>query len=216
MVVKGKKIAPIVFRPDDFLGRRALIHGKAVNRDGRAWLTGPQWQVEVLRGGQWPQSLCNAPLAITGTIGKEPDAIYPFIKDCRVQRDGLDAQLDQRVALRGEAREFNRRWYLRYNCQRVLVEDMDRLAVAHALDLNTPIEVRGLLRKEWIRDEILDCDSHGPTQQYIVREASCTVVDDLLPIERVEEPCPWSVGAATDREPYDDQTADRRRPGRRP
>lgn len=197
VVVKGKKVQPIVFSPADFLDRKALVHGRAANHDGKAWLTGEGWQVEVLQNGVWPESLVNARVAVTGVLGKEPNAKLPHIKACRVGRDHLKDQINQHVEFRGEARELNSRWFMRHNGREILVEDMDRLAATHKLDLRTPIEVRGILRKERINNRVFGYEDEQPKEQYIVREASCTSVDDLLPIERFGEPCPWSVGVVT-------------------
>jgi hypothetical protein len=194
VVVKGKNSPRIVFSPPDFLGRKALVHGRASNHGGKAWLADNGWQVEVLSGGAWPESMLNARVAVTGVIGKEPGAKFPHIKDCRVRRDHLEDQIGRCVELRGEAIEFNSHWYLRYNYQDVLVENMKGLAAANSLTLRSPVEIRGVLRRERLRDELSSIDNTVLREQYIVRQAVCVPVDDLLPIERREEPCPWSIG----------------------
>ncbi len=127
-------------------------------------------------------------------VGREPYGKTLYIRSYRARRDRLEDQIGRRVEVRGEAMEFNWRWCLRHNGQDILVENMDRLAKASSLDLHTPIEVRGVLRKEMLRDEVFGEKNDPPKERYIVREAMCAPVDDLLPIERVEEPCPWSIG----------------------
>ena len=194
-VVKAKKVAPLVFSPADFVGQGVLIHGKATNHDGRMWLVGPGWEVEVLRGGLWPESLANARVAVTGVVRKGERAGQPQINPRRVRRDRLEEQVNQRVELRGTIRELNDRWYLLYNGQQLLVDRLDLLALQTAINVGDAAEVRGVLRRERFRDESLDGEHAEPKERYIVREAECTAVDDLLPIERVAEPCPWSIGA---------------------
>jgi hypothetical protein len=194
VVVRGKKVPPITFAPADFLGQKVLLHGRAENKDGRAWLKGPGWEIEVLRGDVWSESMLNARVLITGVVGRDPGGKATYIRPCRARRDRLEDQVGRRVDLRGEAIEFNWRWCLRHNGQDILVENMDRLAKASSLDLHMPVEVRGVLRKEMLRDEVFGGKNDPPKERYIVREATCTPVDDLLPIERVEEPCPWSIG----------------------
>ena len=194
VVVKGKKLQRIALSPLDFLGQRALVHGEAINQDGKAWLKDPGWQIEVVRDGPWPNSLRGAHVAVIGLIGKAPNAAHAQIQAERAVRDQLEDQINDRVQLRGEARSWNSRWFLRYNGHEIiLVENMDQLAAAHSLDLHTAIEISGLLRRELLDD---DGSSRGRRlkERYIVRGATCRVVEDLLPIERIEEPCPWSVG----------------------
>ena len=96
------------------------------------------------------------------------------------------------MELRGEVKDSNSFWFLFYGSRDVLVENMDRLVAAHSLDYGSAVEVRGILRKERLPNQI---SSGPPNEQFIVREASCVPVNDLLPIERLEEPCPWSIGA---------------------
>ena len=196
-MAKGKKIPPIVFSPADFLGQKVIVHGRASNRDGRAWLTGPGWEIEVLRGDVWSDGILGAQVALAGVICKDPHAARLQIKQYRVRRDGLEGQVNRHVELRGRALDQGGRWFLEleYNWQNVLVENMNRLVAAHAIPFGATVEVRGVLRKEQHRDEIDNPNCAKMKEQYIVREASYTVVDDFLPIERVQEPCPWSIGA---------------------
>jgi hypothetical protein len=195
VVVKGKKVPPIAFCPADFLGQKVIVHGRATLRNGRARLTGDGWEIEVLGRDVWPSSLVNARVAVTGLIGKGPGAELLHITNDRVCRDHLEDQIGQRVALRGRAADSNWRWYLWYNGEEMLVENMDHLAAEGSLELHTAVEVRGVLHKERLRDEIFGERSDEPEERYIVREASCTRVEDLLPIEIMGEPCPWSIGA---------------------
>ena len=58
------------------------------------------------------------------------------------------------VELRGEARDSNTCWFLWFHCQDILVENMDRLVAAHSLGYGSLVEIRGILRKERLRDEI--------------------------------------------------------------
>jgi hypothetical protein len=194
VVVKGKKVPPITFAPADFLGQKVLLHGRAENNDGRAWLKGPGWEIEVLRGDVWSESVLGARIVVTGVVGREPGAQPLYIKECRVRRDHLEGQTDRRVELRGEARDMGGRWFLYCNGQNVLVENMDHLVAAGKFGFREVIEVRGVLRRERLRDEIFKPNSAELKDQYIVREAACSPTDDVLPIERVDEPCPWSVG----------------------
>jgi hypothetical protein len=203
VVVKAKKVSPIAFVPADFLGRNVLVHGKAVNIDGKAWLTGLGWKIKVLGTdmlgtNRWQEPFLNARVQIVGTIGKDPDANFLHIArrlKSPIQRDHLEDQVNQPVELRGEAMDSARHWYLRFNAQNVLVENMDKLVAARSIEHRQPIEVRGVLHKERLRDEISDDKNAKPQERYIVREASCSRVDDFLPIERINEPCPWSIGA---------------------
>jgi hypothetical protein len=192
VVAKGKRIPPIAFSPADFLGRKALVHGTARNRDGRAWLAGPGWEIEVVRGDVWSGSILGARVAVTGAIYKESSGPALQIREYRVRRDGLREQIGRHVELRGEVKDSNSFWFLFYGSRDVLVENMDRLVAAHSLDYGSAVEVRGILRKERLPNQI---SSGPPKEQFIVREASCAPVNDLLPIERLEEPCPWSIGA---------------------
>ena len=188
VVVKGKKGRPIAFSPGDFIGQKALVHGRAANHDGRAWLMGRGWQIELLGSNVWPESILGTRLAVTGVLGRELKTKLPQITKVRVRHDCLGNQVDRQVELRGEAIDRNGFWYLRYNGHDILVEeDMDHAAKG-SLDLNLAVEVRGLLRKERLPDKISG-KSNELKEQYIVRQASCTPIDDLLPIERAGEPC---------------------------
>lgn len=190
VVLKGKKIAPIVFTPADFLGQMVLIHGRTVKHDAKVWLTGRGWELEVPRNSGWLTSTTDASFTVAGMIFKGSDANFLSIDVHRVQFDDLDREGNGHIQLHGRARSRDGHWLFNCNGQNILVENMDRLVAATSIGPDTLIDVSGVFCKEPIRGET----AAGKSQQYTMREASCRVAADVLPIERVAEPCLWSIG----------------------
>ena len=183
----------IVFSPADFVGQGVLIHGKAVDQDGKAWLAGAGWQIEIMRGAAWPEALRGARVAVTGVIRNGQSGQLQIVPR-RVGRDNFAGQLNQRVEVRGILRECNDGWYLSHSGGPLLVENLHVQALQDANNIGAAVEVRGILRKERLRDMLMDDEDAEPKDRYILRDAQCSAVGDLLPIERVKEPCPWSIG----------------------
>ncbi|MEN6449692.1 MAG: hypothetical protein ABFC96_04295 [Thermoguttaceae bacterium] len=191
VVVQGKRIRPIALSPRDFAGREALVHGKAENRGGKPWLTNPDWQIEVLQNHAWPDTVADAWVGVAGMIQTASGAKTLQIRPSHVQPDSLEQQVGRRVELRGEARQRNGRWFLRCNGHDLRMRQIDRLLAV--FDSCTPMCVTGSLRRERLRDSDAG-PGNGPEEPYVLSDISCRLVKDLLPIERIAEPCPWSIG----------------------
>src|SRR5262249_7788964 len=103
IVYKGKKIAPIRWSPADFVGREALIEGRAVSEGGKAYWVGEGWKLLTDAAAPWPKHIEGKTAEGLGVIeiGGQPTSFRLAKGTTRLVR--LEDQVGQQVSLRGRA-----------------------------------------------------------------------------------------------------------------
>lgn len=183
-VYKVNAIDPIVWSPADFVDREALIEGKAVSRDKRAYIDGDGWKLLTDPVAAWPKEFEGKTVEGLGTVKKADSGEYKLEKGVtRLVR--LEDQLGRSVELRGIA--WSSPWHFVYRGTDLYVEDMEKLPGWKGMH-GKPVVITGTLDEADMPDiNWHNRDSNPPKKKYfIVRKAGWKPLDALLAPERAE------------------------------
>jgi hypothetical protein len=190
VVFESAEIKLQPFSPADFLGREALIQGRAVNEGGSSYIAAANWKLLVDNGVPWSRTIEGNIVEARGvirTIGKTSTyRLENGGKKNNARLVDLKDQLGRQVLLRGSLVERNGQQHFRYRGTLVQVEGMK--------DIGASVDTTGALQLTGILDQVTAMveNSSSPTGEtetrtyYIVRKAALKATDSLLAIERAE------------------------------
>lgn len=186
----GKRITAIRFSPADFVGREALIEGKAFSNNGKSLISSGQWKLLADDKAPWPKRVEGKLVEGLGVI-RATGKVNEYRLESGITRLVLlSDQVGQEVVLRGTARSMNGRWWFNYRGTDIEVKDMSRLPGWSAECHWRPMEIRGLLTEGTWRPPVYSPGKQDSAQRkcYIVRKASWKPIDALLSPERPVAP----------------------------
>jgi len=177
------------FTPADFLGREALLQGRASSEGGSAYIAGATWKLLVDNGTPWSKNIEGKTVEARGvvrTIGKT--TTYRMENSGKANTARLVSLADQvgrQVNLRGTLVEKNGQFAFRYRGMAVAIENAKELAAS--VDSTSALQLSGVL------DQVTTVqNTNSPTGEtvthtmYVVRRAALKPCDPLLAIERAE------------------------------
>jgi len=179
---EGKRIDPVRFAPAEFVGREALIEGRAVSRERKAYIAGPIWQVLVDSAAPWESRFEGKAVEGFGMVRKTEQRETYRLEKGTTRLVKLEDQLGREVALRGTAWSMNGHWWLDYRGTELYVEGMKDLpgwkGELHAL----PVLITGILEQAMLHalDQITLKHDRDLKKYFIVRKPSWKPLDALL------------------------------------
>ncbi len=186
---QAKRIDPFAWVPADFVDREALIEGRAVSQDKRAFIAGGDWRLLVDANAPWPAGFEDKTVEGFGTIRSTADATTYRLEKGNTRLVKLQDQVGRQVALRGSAWHSGKDWWLNYRGTRLYVEGLSELPGWKPQEMyGRPVLITGVLEEAMLPN----LDQNGiriePEQkkQFIVRKPSWKPIDALLAPERVE------------------------------
>lgn len=186
IVYTGKATDAIAWSPADFVDREALLEGKAVSRDKKAYIDGDGWKLLTDAAAAWPKELEGKTVEGLGTMRKA-DGGYKLEKGV-TRLVKLEDQKGRAVELRGTAWSRNDHWWFDYRGTPLYVEDMAKLPGWKGDLHGGPVLITGSLDEADMLDiDRISLDTNPPKKKYyIVRKAGWKSLDALLSHERVE------------------------------
>lgn len=184
--VTAKKIAPITFTPEMFVGENVLLQGTATSEHGNAVMVGDGWKIIVMKDKSWPMHMEGKTIETLGVTGPDIGGkVYEFLKgDARLVF--LKDQIGRDVELRGRAWSNNGNWWFEYRDSELDVEGMENLPGWEANNHGRSMFIKGRLEKT--RLPPLRERPGAPGQQlkefFIVRNPSWEPLPALLSPER--------------------------------
>jgi hypothetical protein len=176
------------FTPADFLGRDALLQGRAASDGGSAYIVGANWKLLVDNGTPWPKQIEGKTVEARGvvrTIGKTSTyRLEHGVKGNPGRLVMLADQLGRQVSLRGGLAELNGQRGFRYRGTVVLVENIQELAAK--VDADGPLQLTGVLDQTTTTTSDPLTGLTETRRYFVVRKASLKPCDELLAIERAE------------------------------
>jgi hypothetical protein len=178
------------FTPADFIGRDALLQGRAVSEGGSAYITAGTWKLLIDNGTPWPKSVEGKTVEARGvvrTIGKTTTYRMENSGKAHTARlVSLGEQLGRQVSLLGALVEKNGQFAFRYRGALVQVENIKELAAK--LNATDNLQLTGVLDQATVQipgSASLIGETETRTY-YIVRKATLKPTEPLLAIERAE------------------------------
>lgn len=180
VVNSAREAAPIRYAPRMFEGRKALLAGAAISKQGSSLLVGPDWQVLVHSDKEWPADIEGKEVETFGFYN--PDATWRdqpnFARKSFVLLDGeswparLEDQVGKQVTLRGMARSLNDVWWFNYRGADLYVENMADLPDWTRDNHWRPMVIEGRLERATLPrlDQISLKPDRDVAEYYIVRE----------------------------------------------
>jgi hypothetical protein len=186
-VYKGKKIESIVWSPADFIDREALLEGKAVSREKKAYIDGDGWKLLTDPAAAWPKEFEGKTVEGLGTMKKADGGEYKLEKGI-TRLVKLEDQKGRAVELRGIPLSLNGHWWFVYRGTALYVEDMEKLPGWKGVFHGEPVLITGTLDEADMPDldQISIKNVPDKKKYYIVRKAAWKPLDALLAPERVE------------------------------
>jgi hypothetical protein len=187
-VYKGKRIDPIRWSPAEFVGREALIEGRAVSRDRKAYIVGADWRLLVDANAPWPKGSEGRTVEGLGTIRKSDTASTYRLENGVTRLVKLEDQLGREVSLRGRAWSMNGYWWFDYRGTVLYVEGMKDLPGWNVYLHGDPVLITGALDEAMLPalDQITLKSDRDRKKYFIVRKPSWKPIDNLLAPERVD------------------------------
>jgi hypothetical protein len=184
---KAKKIYPVRWSPADFVGREALIEGRAVSANGKAYIAGDGWWLLVDGQAPWPKHCQDKIIEGCGAIEKTEQAAVFRLEKGTTRLVRLQDQLGLPVTLRGRAWSLNDHWWLEYRGADLYVEGMDRLPGWSSVQHGAPVQISGVLDEAMLPDldQITTKTNPDLKRYFIVRKPAWKRIDELLGPERV-------------------------------
>jgi hypothetical protein len=200
-VYQGRQIAPLHFVPSQFFDRRALIRGKAANREGTACIEHDGWTLVAQESSPWPTWAEGKLAEIVGVIRKTDEPMVFRAEGGLAHLSRLEDQVGHEVELRGHACEVNNDWSFYYHERRVWVDDFSAApgwqkeqrdyALCGILEKVSEPVPDGLAPGVRSTVEELSRQLHGHFHEtkretwdrYFVRNPRLRVISDLLPVE---------------------------------
>ncbi|WP_339912123.1 hypothetical protein [Symmachiella dynata] len=184
--VTAKRVAPITFTPEMFVGDNALLQGKAISEHGKAVMVGDGWKIIVRKEKPWPMHMEGKTIETLGVTGPDIGGkVYEFLKG-EARLVFLKDQIGRDVELRGRAWSNNGNWWLEYRDSELDVEGMENLPGWEANNHGRSMIIKGRLEKT--RLPPLRERPGAPGQQlkefFIVRNPSWEPLPALLSPER--------------------------------
>jgi hypothetical protein len=187
VIVSKDEIRPIVFTPDDFLGREALFSGIAHNDGQIGQMRGDGWSIRIGLWNPFPADVVGKTIETFGRYGPRDSTHtrYALLGHYEWRLVKLEDQIDKYVVLRGVAYTANNegtKYYFRYRGSDLYVEGLDEPGAKKVQHRQT-IEVRGVLRKKQLpridhfRDRQPDTESRD---EFVVEAAIWEPIDKLL------------------------------------
>jgi hypothetical protein len=182
-----KAIDAIVWSPADFVGREALLDGKAVSRNNKAYIDGSGWKLLTDRIAAWPKEFEGKTVEGLGTMMKADGGEFKLEKGV-TRLVKLGDQKGRAVALRGTAWSMNGHWWLEYRGTELYVDGMKYLPGWNVYLHAAPVLISGVLDEAMLPDlsQITLKSCPNLKKYFIVRKPSWKPLDALLAPERVE------------------------------
>jgi len=186
VVTKAKGIKPITFSPGMFTGERALLQGMAESRQGKSFLVGDGWSVEVFGDAPWPKQVEGKQIETWGMYNPDPDRTLFHLLDGEWRLVMLEDQIGRDVKLRGKARSLNGVWWFHYRGLDLYVENIENLPGWTRENHWRPMEIRGRLEKATLPrlDQVSLKTDRDLKEYFIVRDAAWSPLPALLSPER--------------------------------
>ena len=185
-VYKGKKIEAILLSPSEFVDREALIEGRAVSRDNKAYLVGENWQLLVNPESNWPKQVEEKTIEGLGIIRKTENPKIFRLEKGTTRLVKLQDQLGQTVELRGTAWSMNGEWWFNYRGIDMYVEGMKELPKWSSDLHGLPVLITGVLDQAMLPaiDQITLKEDRDLRKYFIVRKPSWKSIGGLTSAER--------------------------------
>jgi hypothetical protein len=186
VIYKAKKSDPVRWSPADFMGREALIEGRAVSANGKAYIAGDGWWLLVDGQAPWPKHCQDKTVEGHGLIEKTDQPAVFRLEKGTVRLVRLQDQVGLPVTLRGTAWSQNGHWWLQYRGDDLFVEGMERLPGWSSDQHGAPVQISGVLDEAMLPDlhQITTKTSPDLKRYFIVRRPAWKRIDDLLGPER--------------------------------
>ncbi|HEX5791322.1 MAG TPA: hypothetical protein VFY13_09205 [Luteolibacter sp.] len=177
-VVSGKEIEDLKWDPKDFIGRKALLSGTAINEGDVAAIQGPDWMLVIPESGKWTQAELGKRVEAHGLIAKTDKEKVYAVTQGRKRLTELEDQIGMNVSLRGIATQGGELWTFHYRGIGLDVENLANLPGWNHNNHWASIEVAGRLE--------LEKGDRGE-KRYIIRNAAWKPLDGLL-LPELREP----------------------------
>lgn len=185
VVFRAEAIKAINFGPADFRGRKAMLDGTAVTKNGVACVEGAAGWVVAVHPDKWVPDVEGKHIETYATY--EPvDGDQKFrITDGTWRLVRLQDQVGQPVELRGIAKSLNGIWWFDYRGTELYVEGMKDLPGWSDECHWRPMVIRGTLEKADMPhlDQIGLKSNRDLAPHYVVRKAAWRPIDGLLNVE---------------------------------
>ena len=171
-------ITEIELDPKNFVGENVLISGVAKNEDSIPIIEWNNWKVKLKGMKRWNQPEIGKIVEVYGIVQKTDSLNIYKIENCNPKLVKLDDMLGNEVSLRGTA------WNTKFNYRGIdiYVEDLEKLPNWKVENHGQLIEISGRLEQEMLPDLDQKTIKTNPDLklQYIVRDASWTLVEDCF------------------------------------
>jgi hypothetical protein len=183
IAIKGEVIKPIVFAPTDFLDKQSLLQGRATSRNGRAYIAGADWLLQVDKSAPWPAHIEGKTVEGNGTPRKTPMTGEFDLEGAQTRLVKLEDQVGRKVALRGRMMPYFDCLY--YRGTMIAVEGLETMPDRSKSLYADAVVVTGVLEEAMFPD-INNMGMSKPQikKQFIVRKARCEIATQLLSVER--------------------------------
>ncbi len=182
VVISGEKIDSVEWSPVNFLGRNALLSGRAQNENEIAVIVTSKWKLRLVGSRKWTNSEIGKLAEVYGIIKQtETNGVYD-VENGKPRLVKLEDQLGRTVRLRGKAINFNQYWWFNYRGTDIYVENMMNLPNWTGRNYLRAMEISGILEQAELPDlnEIRMIENPPHKLHYIVRKASWTPITELL------------------------------------
>jgi hypothetical protein len=188
IVISGKKINPIEWSPNNFIGQNALLSGIAKNKNDTAFIKTSKGKLRLIGCRKWTESEIGKLAEVYGKIEPtEADGTYN-LRNCNPRLVKLEDQIEMIVKLRGRAISLNGYWWFNYRGTDIYVERMEELPNWTIDNHFRPMEITGILEQAVLPrlDQITLKTNRDSKLYYIIRKPSWTPLEKLLAIEDPE------------------------------
>lgn len=185
VVYKGKQLPPLAWSPVDFIDRSAVIAGRAVSADGKSFIAGKGWQLQVNAETPWPEHYTGQEVEGFGVIRKTDKPETFIMEDAMTRLVHLKDQLGRKVSLRGTAWSLNGHWWFNYRGTKMYVEKMKELPGWNANLHGRPVLIEGILNEAELPslNQITLKEDRDLAKNYIVRQARWKPLEALMSFE---------------------------------
>jgi len=185
---ESKKIDPIRWSPADFADREALLEGRAVSADQRAYIAGDGWRLLVDAAAPWPKDLLDKTVEGLGTVRKTDDPKTYRLEKGATRLVRLEDQVGRKVALRGRAWDDNGFWRFEYRGVMLYVSGMSDLPGWKNSLHGQWVQIEGNLEEGLLPDLGArgSLDKLELKKQFMIRKPSWKLLDSVLSPERVD------------------------------
>ncbi len=185
----GKQTKAVRFFPADFLGREALVEGRAGSQKKKAYIIGEGWRLLVDDSASWPAHCEGKHAEALGVIRKGGAPTDYRLEDGWKRLSRLEDQVGRDVLLRGTVDCLNNECWLIYRGTNVHVENLGKLAGFSATAcFGMPVAVRGRLEQAMLPnpERAGRSDAGDKELRFIVRDAAIKPLDALLSPEDLQ------------------------------